>query len=324
MKKVKLKKKYRLKVGNLFTLIICLYLLFISFIFINKNKFYSSNEEYINSLLYSTNSYKHKDLNYITQFTNFLFNSNTINPVSIIEGVFNYNLSNNDEEYNPEILSSVTKHMEDPNPKKIESPIVYIYNSHQLENYSSSNTNDYNVNPNVMTASYILKEKLNSLGISSIVEEGDITEFIRLNNWNYNYSYLASRYYINAAKEKYTSLRYYIDIHRDSLTKNNSTSHIYDKNYATILFVVGLEHANYKKNLDLALTLNNRLNDKYPSISKGVLKKEGPNVNGIYNQDIDPNLMLIEIGGYENTIEEVTNTLDVLSIILKEYINEHK
>mgnify|MGYP003305959477 CR=1 FL=1 len=47
-----------------------------------------------------------------------------------------------------------------PNAVDIENPIIYIYNSHQLENYSSTNYEAYNITPNVMMASYILKEML--------------------------------------------------------------------------------------------------------------------------------------------------------------------
>ena len=46
------------------------------------------------------------------------------------------------------------------------------------------------------------------------------------------------------------------------------------------------------------------------------------NLNGIYNQDISNNAMLIEVGGYENTIDEVYNTMEILAIILKDIINE--
>ena len=174
-----------------------------------------------------------------------------------------------------------------------------------------------------MMASYILKEKLNSFNIPSIVEEGNITEFIRLNNWNYNYSYLASRYFMNNAIESNKSLKYFIDIHRDSVTTNLSTVLINEKSYAKILFVVGLEHSNYQKNLDLATKINDKIASSYQNLSKGVLTKQGANVNGIYNQDLSPNAILVEIGGYENEIDEVYNTVEVLSKVLKEIINEN-
>ena len=62
------------------------------------------------------------------------------------------------------------------------------------------------------------------------------------------------------------------------------------------------------------------INNKYPGLSRGVIKKQGAGVNGVYNQDISPKSMLIEIGGYENTFEEVMCTVEALSKILYEYI----
>ena len=44
------------------------------------------------------------------------------------------------------------------------------------------------------------------------------------------------------------------------------------------------------------------------------------NVNGIYNQDLSPNTLLIEVGGVDNTIEEVYNTIEALANVLNKYI----
>ena len=48
--------------------------------------------------------------------------------------------------------------------------------------------------------------------------------------------------------------------------------------------------------------------------------KEGINVNGIYNQDISSNSVLIEVGGVDNTIEEVYNTMNAIANILYKHI----
>src|SRR5699024_5291866 len=101
------------------------------------------------------------------------------------------------------------------------------------------------------------------------------------------------------------SLQYFIDIHRDSLPRDKTTKTIQDTNYATILFVVGREHDQYEKNLSLATELHKRLNETYPGLSRGVITKEGPNSNGIYNQDLSENSLLVEVGGYENTLDEM-------------------
>ena len=52
------------------------------------------------------------------------------------------------------------------------------------------------------------------------------------------------------------------------------------------------------------------------------MRKEGAGVDGVYNQDLNSNVILIEIGGNENNIEEVNNTLDIVASVIGEYLNE--
>ena len=66
--------------------------------------------------------------------------------------------------------------------------------------------------------------------------------------------------------------------------------------------------------------INNLCNKYYPGLSRGIYKKEGAGVNGIYNQDISPNSILIEVGGASNNIDEVLNTTEAISNILYYYI----
>ena len=51
-----------------------------------------------------------------------------------------------------------------------------------------------------------------------------------------------------------------------------------------------------------------------------VSKKAESTLNGIYNQDLSSNSMLIELGGVENDINEVLNTLDALSVVFNELV----
>ena len=119
---------------------------------------------------------------------------------------------------------------------------------------------------------------------------------------------------------KYNSLKYFIDIHRDSVSKEVSTAKIGDKDYARILFVIGLEHSGYEKNLTLATNINNLINKYYPNLSRGIYKKEGSGVDGIYNQDVSSGCMLIEVGSKDNNINEVMNTTSALTDIFSKYI----
>lgn len=319
---------------RVFKSIICLvivYLLFsITFYYSLRNSNNVNNTKFINFLLEGGNSHlleKHKLIDIVNSSTNYLFNIDFKNPSTILNlGIFkekssSIELEYNDDYSNLEELKKVSSYIEDPNPVDINNPIVYIYNSHQLENYNSTNLDIYGITPNVLMASYLLKEKLNSRGISTIVEDANLTEFLSLNGWDHTNSYKASRIFILDKKNKYSSLKYFIDIHRDSVGRSGTTTNIGGKDYAKILFVVGLEHDNYKDNLKTSEEINSIVDKYYPGLSKGILKKEGIGVDGIYNQDISPNSILIEVGGVDNTIDEVLNTVEALSNSLYFYIN---
>ncbi len=293
----------------------------IIYLLLDNIKIYSSNNIFLKDMLLTSNYYtKYEPKRPIANIINKMYQISVEKPISIIKRSF-YDSHFEDEEYDISKLSKTTKYIEDPNPSQVLEPIVYIYNSHQLENYDNSNYEAYNITPNVMMASYMLKEKLNEYNIPTIAEDSDITEYMNLNNWNYNYSYLASRHFIEQRKEEYPTINYFIDIHRDSIKRNYSTITINDKNYAKVLFVIGLEHQDATYNLEFAKSINNEIQQKYPGLSRGVITKEGPGVNGIYNQDISHNSILIEIGGYENKIDEVYNTIEALSEVLKVIIS---
>ena len=201
-------------------------------------------------------------------------------------------------------------------------PIIYIYNTHQKEKYSYDKIESYNVDYTVLFSSYILKWYLKDLGINSIVETSSISNILKENNWSYAGSYKASRTLLEKAILKYPSLNFFIDVHRDSSVYKKTTCEIDGTTYAKILFVVGLDHDNYKPNLELANTLNKRIIRINPCLSRGVYKKSGKGVNGIYNQDFNPNTILIEVGGQYNSISEAKRTLKVMASILYEYIME--
>ena len=333
---MKLKKPKRKRIRLKY--FIYLFIIYLSFAYtfyssINNNK-KINNREFINYLVSggSIDNFKNINLvNIVNKTMNLFLNIDFSKPVSILsssilgqkkEVMNTIKLESEDDYSNLDELKKISEYIEDPNPVDVNNPVVLIYNTHQLENYDNTNLDIYGITPNVMMASYLLKEKLNKLGISTIVEDTNISEFLNLNGWDYSSSYKASRLLIMDKISKYPSLRYFIDIHRDSVGRDTTTVNINERGYAKVLFVIGLEHSNYKKNLDVSSKINQLLLNNYNNISRGILKKEGPNVDGIYNQDISGNSMLIELGGVENNIWEVINTTDALSVILKKYIEE--
>lgn len=202
-------------------------------------------------------------------------------------------------------------------------PRVYIYNTHQTEEYILENDAIHNLTPNVYEAANVLKELLNQRGINAIVEDGNISEYLNNNNLNYDDSYVASRYYLERAITEYPSVELFIDLHRDALSHKTATVEYEGKSYAKILFVVGLDHGNYQKNLDFANELNNLFLNNYSFLTRGVLTKSGPLVNGIYNQDLNNHVILLEVGGNESTFDEVSNTLELVSDIIYKKLGEN-
>lgn len=282
-----------------------------------------SNSEFVRLLLAEGNPnftvQKKEKKNFLDSFLS-LFHIDLVNPFQMIKSNYSYQDyadNSSDEEEQP----TGSEYVEDPYPEKeVTEPIVYLYNTHQLEEYKQENQESYNVTPNVMMLSYIVREKLNDKGIPTIVEENDVSAFLQANNWSYASSYKVTRLLMEDAKTKNPTLKYFIDLHRDSVSKSISTATINGKNYAKILFIIGLENLNYQENLTVTTTINNMLEEKYPGITRGIYKKEGKGVNGVYNQDFDKNTILFEVGGPENTIEEVLNTADAISTVLAEYI----
>lgn len=187
---------------------------------------------------------------------------------------------------------------------------IYVYNTHQNEEYSDDK--------NVMDSSHYLKEKLFEYGVEVKVEEGSIEDFLNINNYSYNYSYVASRYFIE--DELSNNYDLIIDLHRDAISRKNSVIKINEKNCAKIMFVIGKKNKNYKKNYAIAHSLNKIIENKYPGLSRGILLQDGANVNGIYNQDLADNIILIELGGNHNRFSEIKNTIDLLAPIIGEYL----
>ena len=205
---------------------------------------------------------------------------------------------------------------------KNSEPLIYIYNTHDEEAYYNSYLNPYNIVPNVKLASYYFQERLKDLGIESVVEKRKIKDVLDKNGWSYRYSYNASRVYLEEVSKNSPSIKYFIDLHRDSVGKDKTTTIINGKNYARVMFLVGLEHENYQKNLELATRLDELIRQFDSTLSRGIYQKEGPGVNGIYNQDFNSNTILIEVGGQYNTIEEVANTIEAISLVFKDYLGE--
>ena len=228
------------------------------------------------------------------------------------------------EKFKTEIVYKSLNKIIDINDLKISksismntNDIVYIYNTHDTEKYAVPYISDYSITPTVKIASYIFKEHLNNNGIGVIVEHKKIKDYLTKHNLNYYGCYDASRSYIKSAS-KNNNFKILIDLHRDSVKYKQTLYQKDNKKYARVMLVVTTKHKNYKKNLKFAEYLNNSLEKDYKGLSRGIYKRS----DVIFNQDLNPNAILIELGGVDNQIDELNNTLEVLSKIIKEYLGE--
>lgn len=266
--------------------------------------------------------YLYRDTDILNNYFNSYFSSDekydlksrllydSLNKMVSLSSINNYK----DEEDNVIIIDNIV----DNNVKFDNSkPIVYIYNTHDTEKYSVPFISDYSVTPTVKMVSYIFKEHLNNEGISTLVENKKIKEYLTKHKLNYYGCYDASRSYIKQAS-KNNDFKILIDLHRDSVKYKQTLYTKDNKKYAKVMFVVTTKHKSYKKNLKFAEYLDSKLNQDYKGLSRGIYKRS----DVIFNQDLNDNAILIELGGVDNQIEELNNTLEILSKIIKEYLGE--
>lgn len=291
-----MRKRFKSKKKNKYKKILILTLIYISF-----------------SITYNT-LYKH--------YINNLSTEKLINKIIIDSKNKEYKSNNLDKLKSPEYILKLILNLDLNKEIKQETNTVtniesskyniLIYNTHDQEKYNDNLFNPYNILPDVKLVSNLLEEKLNSYNINTTVIRNSIASVLKENNWNYASSYKASRLLI----EPYITNNNYnliIDIHRDSSSLSKTYIEYNKVPYAKVLFVNGTEYNTYEENLNLANKLNNIINNEIPNISRGIIKKGGIGVNGIYNQDLSPNLLIIEVGGQYNKIEEVSNTVDILA-----------
>lgn len=311
MTRLKLRNGFKMKFLKLILVVIIIIISFvITFkVLYDKIEIKVDNNTYIDFLVKDT-------------FSN--YNLNDIKRLSSTEFLLKYSfgIEKVNTGTNVDIVTPVIKDKEEKNTNS--KPKVYIFNTHQTEGYNSNFLEAFNINNTVYLASHILDEYLSDLGVATIVEENSIIDVLNTNGWKYGYSYKASRILLENAYKKNPSLDFFIDLHRDAASYDRTVTEIDGKKYAKILFVVGLEHENYEPNLQLAKKLNERIKKIAPTLSRGVLEKKGPGVNGKYNQDFNKNTILIEVGGQYNYIEEVNNTLKIIAEVIYEYLEDEK
>lgn len=201
--------------------------------------------------------------------------------------------------------------------------IVYIYNTFQTDKYKSNYFNSYSVSSYVTQASFMLKEYLSSFNIGSIVEEESVVKVLKEQNIMYSNTYAASRILMEEASKNHPDLEMFFDLQVSDYEREATTVEIDGENYAKILFVVGTDNGTYLENQEFATELNGILESINPALSRGVSLRGGVGYQGVYNQDFSSKVLLIQVGGINNTIDEVNRSMKILAEVIATYKEEN-
>lgn len=115
-----------------------------------------------------------------------------------------------------------------------------------------------------------------------------------------------------------------IDIHRDSVGPEKTTIIHENQRYAKVAFVLGVDNPYYKKNEAMTNRIKAGMEKRVPGITRNVISKGGAGVDGKYNQDLHPNLILLELGGIGNSEDELNRTIAVISEAILEMLSENE
>jgi stage II sporulation protein P len=214
-----------------------------------------------------------------------------------------------------------------------EGPQILIYHTHTCEAYTQTASDSY-----VATGSWRTNDQS-----KSVVKVGEeLTKLLREQGFNVIHdktnheppklgtAYDRSLKTMEAYKKKYSSLKIFIDVHRDayrSLSGKSDQVTIDGKSVARLMFVVGTgegktgsgfgEKPNWKANYKLAQEVTDRLNKINSKLARSVCVKTGR-----YNQHVSDSCMLIEAGYNENTLDQVMNAVPYLAEALGATLKE--
>lgn len=207
------------------------------------------------------------------------------------------------------------------------APVVLIVHTHGSESYREEGTlscdpeDDYRTeNPlkNVVAVGDVLAEVLVASGINTM----HCT--ILFDAESYSTAYASSAAVIRKLTEKYPSIRYVLDVHRDALLSDDfnyaAVAELDGVSYAQFMMVIGTneggaDHPRWKNCLSTAMKLQTSLGSAYPSLVRNISLRTAS-----YNAQYAPISLLMEFGTCGNTLNEAKRTAVLVGAELAEII----
>lgn len=186
-------------------------------------------------------------------------------------------------------------------------PLVAIYHSHARESFlpevrpSSGDPEDAHSNDMSITVMRVGREIARELqrryGVGSLHSPEVHDSDGKLG------AYSRSEYTVRKIVKEYPQVKLILDVHRDSQPRGHTTVEVNGKTMARVMVVLGTDNPRWKDNLRLAQQFLDLLEQRYPGISLGVYPKPGR-----FNQHYSTRCLLLEVGGVDNTLDEVLAT----------------
>jgi stage II sporulation protein P len=230
----------------------------------------------------------------------------------------------NKMEEKPEGTNQVAK-LDNPALKKTlnnAKPEVLIYHSHTCEAYRTSEKDSIKTNSsidvtrNVTAVGDVIEEELeNKYGIA-VIHDKTVHD-----KGDYDGAYKKSGVTLDKYLKAYGDFKLVIDLHRDSVEKSAVTTKINGESVARFMFVVTEKNPRYAKQRKLIDSMIKTSNKLFPDLLRGNEIYAYQWGMDYYNQNRSDNAVLLEVGAYSNTIDEVKNTGKYLARIIAEQIN---
>ncbi len=195
-----------------------------------------------------------------------------------------------------------------------QGPQVLIIHTHATESYTMPPGAEYEASDtfrttdtrcNMVRIGDEMEQVLTAAGIG-VVHDRSLYDYP-----SYSGSYDRSLKAIEGYLEKYPTISFVLDVHRDAVQDANGNQFKLlcgeDKNAAQLEFVIGsngggLSHDLWRENLKLACAVQETLYADYPTLMRPITVR-----NSRYNQFKTTGSLLVEVGTAGNSLEEAVN-----------------
>ncbi len=192
-----------------------------------------------------------------------------------------------------------------------DAPQILIMHTHATEAYTPSGTDVYTPTDNSRTldreqnmvrVGNEMKAVFESMGLNVVHDETPYDYPV------YMGSYTRSGEGIQKYLAQYPSIKIVLDVHRDAILNADgkvlkTMTTIDGSKVAQVELVLGSPqggaHPNWQENLTLAIKIQKSLNTLYPTLARPISI-----CKPVYNQNLTPGSLLLEVGSHGNTLQE--------------------